>query len=75
MLEMHNAGNEMEIAVRNTYDDDKGLPGQDDITFLTSSTKEGHRGLGLKAVDDILKGHAVFNLYAQGRYVEASLLI
>ncbi len=74
-LEMHNAGNEMEIAVRNTYDEDKGLPGQDDVTFLTSSTKEGHRGLGLKAVDDILKGHAVFNLYAQGRYVEASLLI
>ena len=42
-----------------------------------SGTQEGHEGLGLKAVKDILKEKpgSVCNLYLHGRFVEASLLI
>ncbi len=76
-VEFHNAGSDMETVVRNTYDEEKGLPGQNGFIFSTASKKEGHEGLGLKAVKDILKEKpgSVCNLYLHGRFVEASLLI
>ena len=76
-VEFHNAGSDMETVVRNTYDEENGLPGQNGFIFSTASKKEGHEGLGLKAVKDILKEKpgSVCNLYLHGRFVEASLLI
>ena len=76
-VEFHNAQNDMEIVVRNTFDEQAICLLDDDILFSTVSSKEGHAGIGLSTVQGILKrsGTSLFNIFMRGRYVEASLLL
>lgn len=68
-LELHNAENDMEAVVRNTCRDIENV--------FEQSTKPGHEGLGLTSLRGILSKHtnALFNLFTQGRFVEAHLLM
>ena len=68
-VELHNAGPDMETAVRNTC--------RDVERALAQPGKAGHEGLGLMSLKKLLDKHpnAVFNLYTRGRFVEAQLLL
>lgn len=68
-FEAKNTDNALSITIRNTYDFQQ-------LPSFTSSTKQGHDGLGLKSVQRLLKkrNNILFNLYTRGRYVEASLM-
>ena len=70
-IELRNVQTMTEIVVRNTYAGDAGS-----LTF-GKSTKEGHMGLGLKSVRDVLKKqHGCYlNMRSVGQYVEAQLLL
>lgn len=71
-FEARSSGRALALTIRNTYRD--GEPPV--FTFPMSSTKPGHSGLGLRTVEKMLakKSHVLFNIYPQGRYVEASLV-
>lgn len=68
-LELHNAENDMEVVVRNTCRNIEHV--------FEPSSKPGHEGLGLTSLRGILARHtnALFNLFTQGRFVEAHLLM
>lgn len=72
-FEARNIDDALSITIRNTCADGD-MPV---FTSHTASTKEGHEGLGLKSLQDILAkhSHVLFNIYTRGRYVEASLMI
>ena len=76
-VEFHNVGGDMEIVVRNTFDEAALEPNRSDVSFSTASSKAHHTGLGLQTVRRIVQSsdQALFNLFIQGRYVEASLLL
>ena len=76
-VEFHNVSGDMEIVVRNTFDEAALDAYRDDVSFSTASSKAHHTGLGLQTVRRIVKAsdQALFNLFIQGRYVEASLLL
>lgn len=72
-IEICNVAGDMEIIIRNTFEDGA------DLGFLTGalkSTKEGHDGLGLSSVQGILKENknVIMNQIQRGRYVETMLL-
>lgn len=71
-FEARSSGRALALTIRNTYRD--GEPPV--FTFPMSSTKPGHSGLGLRTVEKMLakKSNVLFNIYPQGRYVEASLI-
>lgn len=71
-FEARSSGRALALTIRNTYRD--GEPPV--FTFPMSSTKPGHSGLGLRTVEKMLakKSNVLFNIYPQGRYVEASLV-
>ena len=72
-FEAHNAGDDLELVVRNTVGALSGYSLFPD----TASSKDGHQGIGLtrlREITDHEKG-LLFNLYRRGRYVEASLLM
>ena len=75
-VEFHNVKNEMEIVVRNTFDERAIHYLDDDILISTVSSKEGHAGIGLSTVQKTIEksDRSLFNIYRRGRYVEASLL-
>ena len=61
-----------EILLDNTYSE------ASDLSFLSGdakSSKEGHQAIGISSVRKILAKYpnACFNMYVQGRYIEASL--
>ena len=61
-----------EILLDNTYSE------ASDLSFLSGdakSSKEGHQAIGISSVRKVLAKYpnACFNMYVQGRYIEASL--
>lgn len=65
-------GNALSIVIRNTYRE--GEPPV--FTPDMPSTKPTHEGLGLRSVHQMLRHrrNVLFNIYAHGRYVEASVI-
>ena len=68
-VEIHNAGNDMELVVRNTCRDVENVGGDAD--------RPGHEGLGLYSLRQTVAGHPgdLFNFFTRGRFVEAHLLL
>lgn len=77
-LEIHNAENDMEIVIRNTYADfsDTALAAGSFFPSLTPSKKD-HQGIGLTHVRDMTSREKdlLLNIFYQGRFVVASMLL
>ncbi len=83
-LELHNVRDGMELIVRNTFSETappaflEAAENGGTASFPAApTTKPGHEGLGLSSIGHILQNdhRVVFNIYRQGRYVEASMLV
>ena len=75
-LELHGVKNGMEMVARNTYREET-LPALLSAHGAAPGGKPGGEGIGLRSVEDILRRYhnVAFNIYRQGRYVEADLVI
>ena len=71
-MEIRKKGRAYTLLIRNTYAGDPPV-----FSEHTPSTKESHEGLGLQSLHRLLKKYpyVLFNIYTNGRYVEAVLNI